>query len=135
MTPVIGRKITHAEIAAMRARLLLAQKNKCPLCGGGMGASKALKNPALDHDHTTGVIRDVLCVNCNGMEGKALGIAKRGGGANGYIEWVRNLLAYWERHQTPAHGPLLHPTHKTEAEKRLRANELARKRRAAAKAK
>ena len=49
-------------------------------------------------------------------------------------QWLFRLLKYYERHQTPQHGGILHPTHKTEAEKRLARNKKARERRAALKA-
>ena len=48
--------------------------------------------------------------------------------------FLKRLAAYWELHDdaTPEHG-LLHPTFKTADEKRLRANKMARERRAKAK--
>lgn len=91
------------------------------------------KKPALDHDHTTGYIRDVLCLNCNGIEGKIHNLARRGGGSRGSYDFIRALIRYWERHEKPQHGGLFHPTHKTEEEKRLARNAKARKRRAALK--
>ena len=60
-------RLKTSEIAGVKDRLLKDQKYKCPLCEGSMRAGH--KKPALDHDHKTGYIRDVLCINCNGMEG------------------------------------------------------------------
>ena len=120
-------RITTAQIGPVRAKLMDRQKRKCPLCGGALGTKK---KPALDHDHQTGYIRDVLCVNCNGMEGKIHNLAKRGGGKDGAHDFVCALIRYWERHKTPQHGRLLHPTHKTPEEKRLATNAKARKKRA-----
>jgi hypothetical protein len=92
------------------------------------------KTPALDHDHATGFIRDVLCLNCNGIEGKVFNLARRAKATLTVEEWLGNLLAYYQRHATPQHGGVLHHTHKTAEEKRLAINAKARKRRAKAKA-
>ena len=125
-------RLKTSQLAPVRAKLLEKQKHTCPLCGGSMKGGR--KKPALDHDHTTGYIRDVLCVNCNGIEGKIHNLARRGAGKGKSVqEYLRNVLEYWERHETPQHGGILHSTHKTEEEKRLERNAKARKRRAALK--
>jgi|HubBroStandDraft_5_1064220.scaffolds.fasta_scaffold219334_1 hypothetical protein len=38
----------------------LAQNNKCMICG-----DEFVKSPNVDHDHDTGIIRDLLCGPCN----------------------------------------------------------------------
>lgn len=38
------------------------QNNCCAICGNPPSDDRAL---ALDHDHQTGVLRDLLCTNCN----------------------------------------------------------------------
>ena len=124
-------RLKTAQLAPVRAKLLEQQKYTCPLCQGSMRGGQ--KKPALDHDHTTGYIRDVLCLNCNGMEGKIHNLARRGGGSNGAHDFICALIRYWERHEKPQHGGVLHPTHKTEEEKRLARNAKARKKRAALK--
>lgn len=43
------------------------QKSVCAICGGLCKSGKRL---AVDHDHKTGNIRDLLCGNCNGGLGK-----------------------------------------------------------------
>jgi hypothetical protein len=48
---------------------LKAQRGVCAICGGLCKSGKRL---AVDHDHTTGKIRDLLCGNCNGGLGKFL---------------------------------------------------------------
>ena len=120
-------RLKASEIVDVRDRLLKAQGYKCPLCEGSMKAGH--KRPALDHDHRTGYIRDVLCINCNGMEGKVFNLARRCG-AGKESEWVAKWLEYQKRHSESQHEGLLHPTHKTEDEKRLARNAKARKRRA-----
>ena len=126
------RRLSTAQIGLARAKLLVEQKHRCPLCNGSMKAGQ--KKPALDHDHQTGYIRDVLCLNCNGMEGKVFNLARRGAGKSAApMEWLKAMIAYHERHKTPQHGGVFHPTHKTEEEKRLAKNAKARKKRAAIK--
>ncbi len=125
------KRLGNMQLAAARAKLLEQQKHICPLCKGSMKAGQ--KKPALDHDHSTGYIRDVLCLNCNQFEGKTFNGARRSKNKLTEREWLANLLAYWERHAEPQHGGILHPTHKTEEEKRIARNAKARKKRAAAK--
>jgi hypothetical protein len=127
----VTTRITTAQIAPVRAKLLQNQKYKCPLCEGSMKGGG--KKPALDHSHTTGYLRDVLCLNCNQFEGKTFNGANRSKGKLTPREWLRNLLAYWDKHDTPQHGGLFHPTYKTAEEKRLATNAKARKKRAALK--
>tara|TARA_R110002020_G_scaffold2385_1_gene11055 strand:- start:239 stop:529 length:291 start_codon:yes stop_codon:yes gene_type:complete len=89
------------------------------------------KKPALDHCHTTGAVRDVLCLWCNGCEGKIFNLA-RTAFKDDPVLFLERLVEYHKRHQTDQHG-LVHPTHKTEAQKKAARNLKARKKRAAAK--
>lgn len=47
------------------AKLLDAQDGKCAICGGDKPKNKSLKRMAVDHDHTTGMVRGLLCGPCN----------------------------------------------------------------------
>jgi hypothetical protein len=125
------KRLTTAQLAPVRAKLLEKQAHVCPLCNGSMKGGQ--KKPALDHDHQTGYIRDVLCLNCNQFEGKTFNGARRSKNKLTEVQWLRNLLEYWERHETPQHGGILHSTHRTAEEKRLEKNAKARKKRAALK--
>ena len=127
------KRLKASQVPLVRNKLLEKQKHKCPLCGGVMKGAKG-KKPALDHDHVTGYIRDVLCLNCNGMEGKVFNRARRAHKDN-EIQWLENLVAYLKRHSTPQHGGYFHHTHKTAEEKRLARNKKARLARARAKGK
>ena len=126
------KRLTASKIAQTREALLKKQERRCPLCNGVMGGKG--KQPVLDHDHGNGYIRDVICRNCNGMEGKVFNLARRAKNKLTEKQWLERLLAYYVRHETPQHGGYLHPTHKTEAEKRLARNKKARERRAKLKA-
>jgi Recombination endonuclease VII len=48
--------ITLAEREIKRA----AQNNRCLICG-----DEFIKTPHVDHDHETGIVRDLLCERCN----------------------------------------------------------------------
>lgn len=112
------RRIKASQVAQVTFALLRKQENKCPLCGMPLGP-RTKKTPALDHDHDTGYIRDVLCVNCNGIEGKIRNLVRRMGSHLHKTDAVRNVLDYWLKHKDPQHGGVFHHTHKTEEEKRL----------------
>lgn len=127
------RKLKASQVKPVTEVLLKRQKNKCPICEGALSA-RSRKTPALDHDHTTGYIRDVLCVNCNGIEGKMHNLVRRIGKDKCKLDMLERIKQYWMRHETPQHGGILHHTHKTEEEKRLARNARARKLRAKRKA-
>lgn len=122
-------RLKVSQIKSVRDLLLKKQDYKCPLCESSIGKASSKKRPALDHDHTTGIIRDVLCINCNGLEGKVWNLLRRMSKGKGRDVLV-NLLEYYDRHDTKPHGDVLHPTHKTEAEKRDLRNKRARLKRA-----
>lgn len=125
-------RVTATKIKAVVMRLLPLQKYTCPLCHGSLRATSK-RQPVLDHCHTTGRIRDVLCRNCNGMEGKVFNLARRSKGKLTEKVWLANVVRYWHRHEQNQHG-LVHHTYKTPEDKRLAANAKARKRRAQQKA-
>lgn len=120
------RRITRGEVADIRAKILAAQGFKCAVCGRSLRVGKSRGGAALDHDHDTGVIRGVLCVTCNGGEGKVKRTAIRyGGGALNWNKWLRDLMAYLAFHGSPR-TTYIHPTHLTDQEKRLKRNKKAR---------
>jgi hypothetical protein len=42
---------------------LVKQNHKCAICG--LDETENKKKLAVDHDHLTGKVRDLLCINCN----------------------------------------------------------------------
>lgn len=104
------------------------QDNKCCLCDTRLDDD----NSCLDHCHSTGAIRGVLCRNCNGIEGKVYNLARRAKRLYTVTRWLERLLAYYHQHETSPSG-VWHPTYKTTDEKRLARNAKARKARAKAK--
>lgn len=124
------RKLTYSQVAIVRLRLANAQNQRCALCGAPFG-KKAPMDPVLDHDHNTGAIRGVLHRGCNSLLGKVENNAPRYG-VRDLFAFGSGLQAYLVKHQVPV-TDLIHPTYKTEDEKRLARNARARKARAAKK--
>lgn len=63
---------------------LLNQNNVCAICQSPPGK----KRLAVDHNHTTGAVRDLLCIKCN----TGLGLV------NDNIELLKKLIEYLKRH-------------------------------------
>lgn len=132
------RKLTRHDVEAARIALCNKQKWKCLICKGDLSRVKGdqKKTSALDHCHKTGFVRGVLCINCNGLEGKIKGLAQRGQHTlkGGYLEWLNRLIEYLNKCEKPQTN-LIHPKHKTEDEKRIERNRKARVNRARKKGK
>jgi len=112
-------------VADVRTAILSKQGFKCAICGCPL-RNKVRGGAALDHCHESGVIRGVLCVSCNGGEGKVKSAAIRyGGGLEKWEQWLRNMLAYLSIHKIPKTN-FIHPTFMTDDEKRLKRNKTAR---------
>lgn len=118
-----------SEIADMRALLQGQQNDMCAICGGKFYAKMPL-DPVLDHNHKTGAIRGVIHRGCNSMLGKVENYQAQ--------SWVRDLKAWlpkagaYKSSADPAPG-VLHPAHRTPAEKAERTKVRAKRRRVAAK--
>lgn len=122
------QRLTTSGIAPYRSALLAnRQGGLCALC------KRRPTVPCLDHCHTDGVVRGVLCRGCNALLGKIENNAARNGlrGAalNTYLMNIPAYLAFGAQGGTG----ILHPSHKTEDEKREKRNAAARKARAAKK--
>lgn len=127
---VVRRRLKAAEIPVVKAKLLTEQHYTCGLCPETLTVATS----CLDHNHRTGLIRGVLCRNCNGIEGKIHNLANRAKRTLTTKDFLGRVILYWIKHETD-HTGLYHPTHKSEDEKRERRNLKARTRRAASKAK
>lgn len=121
-------KLKASEVAGCRTDLLAAQGGRCALCGYPVLPADAV----LDHSHTTGEVRGVLHRGCNSMLGKIenhMRIAKLTH-APTMSAFLQGVVPYLHKRE---YTGVLYPTHRTEEDKRLRRNKLARKRRAATK--
>jgi hypothetical protein len=112
----------------VKRALLERQGFTCALCPEPV----TIASGCLDHDHKTGLVRGVLCRNCNGIEGKVFNLANRAKRTMAPKDWLGKLILYWIKHETDQTG-LYHPMHKTDDQKRDKRNKKARERRAQAK--
>ena len=121
------RRLKTTEVSKTREELREAQGKLCALCSTPVSADQAV----LDHDHSTGAIRGTLHRGCNALLGKVENNYKRYGVHN-LAAFLAGVAKYLQKHEANRTG-LLHPSHKTEEERRVKRNALARKRRAATK--
>ena len=121
------RRIKTTEVATVRYELLQKQGATCALCKLPCTTLDAV----LDHDHSTGALRGTLHRTCNALLGKVENNYKRYGVKN-LGAFCAGLAGYLQRHMVNQTG-LLHPTFKTEDEKREKRNKTARLKRAKAK--
>lgn len=126
----MNKKITAAQVKVVRLRLAAEQGNRCSICGAPF-STKAPMDPVLDHDHATGAVRAVLHRGCNSLLGKVENNAGRYGVRN-LRAFTNGVAAYLSTHMVNVTG-YIHPTYRTEDEKRLLRNKRARISRAKAK--
>lgn len=125
LNPINYSVITNKELPEVRQFLLERQYGKCKICRKEIIDDP--KNQHVDHQHCTkseelgvngaGLIRGVLCRNCNAMEGKIWNNTKRYGVVDtdnpvkSRIEWLRNLASYYESNFQNT-KKILHPKEK-----------------------
>ena len=85
-------QIKTAQLPQIRKKLLKKQKGRCAVCG-----VKPVKRPCVDHHHIkrvkgTGLIRAVLCSNCNVFLAKAENNCVRYGIDRKRLPWILNRL-------------------------------------------
>lgn len=123
------QRLTNGAIAPYRQQLLAGkQRGLCALC------QRKPTVPCLDHCHSDGVVRGVLCRGCNALLGKIENNAARNGLGKDtdlftYLMRIPEYISFGRRGGTG----ILHPTHLTEDEKRIKRNAAAVKARAAKK--
>lgn len=117
-------RLKKSQIPAHKQKLLEAQGGKCRLCNIDL-ITLPTKDLCLDHCHRHGVIRGVLCRNCNGIEGKIFNLANRGKRGYTPAAYLAMIVDYW-RDVTVRPDSVYHPDHRTEEEKRLKRNAVAR---------
>lgn len=122
-----GIKMKRTDVVRVRTGLLKKQNGICPLC------NEPIEDPVLDHCHTTGFIRGVLCRNCNGIEGQITNRINRAKRNLTQEQWLENYAKYRRLHVKPQTN-FIHHTFKTPDDKKLILSKKRRSRRANAKA-
>lgn len=125
------RRLTTREVETIRTQQRMAQKNRCGICQEPL-TERAPFDPVLDHCHRSGAVRGTLCRACNALLGKVENNQARFG-VRSLPAFLQGAAKYLLTHTTNITG-LIHPTHKTEDEKRIAANKRRRVARAKAKA-
>lgn len=120
-------RLKISEISAAKEVLLEQQDYLCSLCELDL-SEVVSRDICLDHSHTTGQIRAVLCRNCNSIEGRIWNFANRAKRDRTIFEWLIGMMEYIEYHENNLSG-VYHPKYKTNDEKRLARNKKARLRR------
>jgi hypothetical protein len=105
-------KLKHSEIRDWRIRQLGTQDYFCALCGDSIEPTEAV----LDHDHKTGLIRQVLHRGCNSMLGKIENNMPRSKMTMERLEEFAGRLVEYIKTQ---HTEVLHPTYKTPEERKM----------------
>lgn len=118
-------RLTATQVKPVKLRLLAEQGGVCAIC---KLPCLPPDSAVLDHDHRTGAVRAALHRGCNSLLGKLENNAPRYG-VRDIGTFTNGVAAYLRAHMTNITG-YLHPTYRTEEEKRVRRNSKARARRA-----
>lgn len=107
-------KLKYREVKPLREKLLSDQGDKCAICGAACSKDQA----ALDHNHTSGFVREVLHKSCNSFLGKIENNYKRFGVTN-LEQFLAGVASYLDKHaKVDPSDAVRHPTHKTPEEKK-----------------
>ena len=122
------QKMKYKDIPIVKEAILKEQGYRCILCRIDLRRVDS-RNICCDHDHKTGYIRGVLCRNCNGILGKVENLATRAKKDLTHVAWLNNAVEFLNRTSKAPAYDYIHPTFKTEAQKRELRNKKARARR------
>ena len=106
-------QLKSISVSCVREKIFELQQGICPLCGN------PIVRPVLDHRHKqrksdpngvngNGLIRGVLCSDCNSTEGKIWNAIGRYLGARDVqsrVKFLQNLIEYYQS----GYYPLIHP--------------------------
>lgn len=112
-------QLKHSDVPKIREELLEGQEWKCRICGKDLRSEVQV----LDHQHKNnkqqplgedgaGLVRGVLCRDCNSVEGKITNALKRYKGINtttDKITFLKALIQYYEYYQQNPTS-WIHPT-------------------------
>lgn len=117
------QRLKPKDIKPTREQYLAEQLNLCAICHEHVAPDEAV----LDHDHKSGQLRSVLHRGCNAFIGHMENNQARNRITPARLDKIlANFSSYVKNLK-----PVLHPTHRTPEEKKLRAKTRAKKRRQA----
>jgi len=88
-------QMKRSDIPKVREELRIKQNNKCLICGKEF-TDKI--RPVLDHNHSSWMVRGVLCRECNILEAKYYNAFVRVGARNkgiDYVTMLKGLIRYF----------------------------------------
>jgi hypothetical protein len=103
-------KLKYKDIPKIKKELINRQNGLCPICDRNLYKLKT-RDRCLDHNHTTGRIRAVLCRSCNAIEGKAYKLFIRMGLRKAGIDYEHYLYAL-ARYSDILETKYIHPKYK-----------------------
>lgn len=104
-------QIKPKDIPKYRTMFSTKQKFICPICNQSLAVGGKV---ALDHCHSTGLLRATLHASCNSAEGRTKAGAQQLQKTThivrtDYIQYLKNLVKYLESHEENP-SKVLHPT-------------------------
>jgi hypothetical protein len=102
-------KLKYKEVKEYRLEQLAQQNHCCALCGAVIE-----DDAVLDHDHKTGLLRQVLHRGCNSMLGKIENNMPR---SRMDLQTLRVFAERLVDYIETTHTDIRHPTHRTSEEK------------------
>ena len=100
-------QLQRKDIPIIKEKLLIKQKGLCLICGRNLNELDSFER-CLDHNHTTWMVRAVLCRQCNALEGKIHRSFIRAGAKNkgiDYEEFLKGLLKFQKKKDTKYRYP------------------------------
>lgn len=120
------KSVSSGELNSIRQELLKLQDHKCAICQKDL-MDEPTSNQHVDHQHLyksdglgfegNGLIRGVLCRDCNALEGKIwnnlhrFGKADKSNPVESRKDWLVKLIDYYN-HPYYNSNPILHPKEK-----------------------
>ena len=129
------KELKNSDIPEIRSEILKDQGYKCAICGKEISENDRI---TLDHQHKNkksdengingdGLVRGVLCADCNSCEGIIWNSTKRFQSARtreDRIKWLEKLIEYYKKEPYPFIHPTEIPKEKTLSKKNF--NKLAK---------
>jgi hypothetical protein len=103
-------KLKYKDIPRIKKVLLQKQGFICPICDRDLNTLKP-RDICLDHNHTNGKVRAVLCRGCNSMEGKVYRLYVRLGLRNQGVEYTKILIGL-SKYTSYKETKYIHPKYK-----------------------
>lgn len=122
------KRLTYKQIPEYREAQLDRQEGVDPI------TMRPVDNPCLDHDHVTGHVRQVLDRDTNAFEGKVFNAWRRYLRYKG-VPLARAIIGLLDYYGLNYSDNPLHPSWRTEDDKRILRNKRAKRRRRAKKGK